>query len=60
VSHTLQNAGHATLGKRDQLILSAAKATLLVAALIVLSAIAIGAGFRSAVRHLASPRRSRR
>jgi hypothetical protein len=60
VSHPLQNAGHAALGKRDQLILSAAKATLLLAALIVFSTIAIGAGFRSAIRHLAFPRRWRR
>ena len=56
----LQNAGSATLGKRDQLILLAIKATLLLAALIVFSTIAIGAGWRSASRHLASPRRSRR
>jgi hypothetical protein len=59
VSHTMQNASHATLGKRDQLMLSAAKASLLVAALIVFSTIAIGAAFRSAVRHLAWSRRSR-
>jgi hypothetical protein len=36
------------------LILSAAKATLLLAALIVFSAIAIAAGFRSAIRHFTS------
>lgn len=56
----LQNAGSATLGKRDQLILLAVKATLLLAALIIFATIAIGAGWRSAGRHLASPRRSRR
>jgi hypothetical protein len=57
VPHMLQNAGSATLGKRDQLILLAVKATLLLAALIIFSTIAIGAGWRSASRHL---RRSRR
>jgi hypothetical protein len=56
----LQNAGPVPLGKRDQLILLAVKATLVLAALIVFSTIAIGAGLRSASRHLLSPRRSRR
>jgi hypothetical protein len=54
VSQILRNGRQATLGRKDQLILSAAKATLLLAALIVFSAIAIAAGFRSAIRHFTS------
>lgn len=54
VSQTLQNASQAALGKKDQLMLSAAKATLLLAALIVFSAIAIAGAFRSAIRRFAS------
>jgi hypothetical protein len=54
VSQTLHNASQAALGRKDQLILSAAKATLLLAALMVFSAIAIAAGFRSAIRYFAS------
>ena len=56
----VQPGARHVLCKRDQLILSAAKAILLVAALVVFFTIAICAGLRSASRRLASPRRSRR
>jgi hypothetical protein len=59
VSHTLQSANRAAPPRRDQWMLSVAKASLLMAAVIVVSTIAIGAAFRSGMRYLALPARAR-
>jgi hypothetical protein len=57
VSRLLQNTSPASSVRRDPWMLMVAKASLLVAALIIISTIAINAAFRSAIRHLATPRR---